>query len=90
MLLQEESDVTASLDMVSAPAKPSWDTDLALFDQRMDETGFVRSPSQPMTCPDGNCAIYAILDQINRDQTQDPMYDMDEPDMLRQCKYTIQ
>ena len=35
------------------------------FDERMATLGFKRSPSQPDTRGDGNCGLYALLDQLN-------------------------
>ena len=35
------------------------------FDTRMAALGFKRSPTQRSTVADGNCGLYAMLDQLN-------------------------
>ena len=79
VLLQEDigyiPDPTLTLNVKAGPPPPcTWDMDLRKFDKRMEETGFTRSCSQPITDADGDCAIWAILDQINNDGTEDPKY----------------
>ena len=79
VLLQEDigyiPDPTLTLNVEAGPSPPrTWDMDLPKFDKRMEETGFTLSCSQPITDADGDCAIWAILDQINNDGTEDPKY----------------
>ena len=43
---------------------PSYHRSEEEFNMRMSFLGFKRSPSQPDTQGDGNCGIYALLDQL--------------------------
>ena len=46
---------------------------------RMSFLGFKRSPSQPDTQGDGNCGIYALLDQLNLPSNGPlPIFERDE------------
>ena len=47
------------------------------FDARMATLGFHRSPTQPSTVADGNCGLYAMLDQLNRIEP-DHFFDRDD------------
>ena len=44
---------------------PTYQDGRVQFDARIRQLGFDRSPSQPDTVGDGNCGIYALLDQLN-------------------------
>ena len=67
MLLSEDSDQPpASALPVTVPAPlPSHVDSSAEFDAKMDVYGMERSPTQPNTKPDGNCAVYGNI-YINR------------------------
>ena len=42
----------------------SFDRTKCVADKRLEQTGFIYSPSQPNTPKDGNCLVHAILDQM--------------------------
>ena len=50
----------------------------------MSQLGFKRSPSQQDTVGDGNCGIYALLDQLNLPyQDVDPMFGIGDAEFVR-------
>ena len=51
---------------VLPPILPSYTEFRQEFDIRMDELGFQRSPTQTDTIADGNCALYALMDQLHQ------------------------
>ena len=51
-------------DDVIVSTKPSYLNDMDKFNQRMSELGFKRSPTQEVTKGDGDCALWAIIDQV--------------------------
>ena len=66
-------------DDVLPPCLPSYRSYKVQFDQRISSLGFTRSPSQPDTLGDGNCGIYALLDQLNLPSSEpDPFFGRDD------------
>ena len=66
MLLSEE---------VEVPCLPTYLDYNTKFDERMNNLGFERSPTQRNTKGDGNCGIYALLDQLNLPKNEpNPMF----------------
>ena len=68
-------------DEVTGPRSclPSFQGSEEKFDKRMSSLGFERSPSQPNTLGDGNCGLYALLDQLNLPSSGPlPMFERDE------------
>ena len=58
---------------------PSYQGSERKFDERMRFLGFERSPSQPCTLGDGNCGVYALLDQLNLTTSEElPMFERDD------------
>ena len=60
---------------------PSFESSKDIFDVRMAGLGFVRSPTQPDTLGDGNCGIYALLDQLSSDPS--PMFEVGDEVLAR-------
>ena len=68
-------------DEVTGPRSrlPTFQGSEEKFDKRMSSLGFERSPSQPNTLGDGNCGLYALLDQLNLPSSGPlPMFERDE------------
>ena len=74
-------------DLCPAPStsrQPTWNQDQVLFDSRMEEEGFERSKTQPQTPPDGDCALWGILDGYNSENLRtESLYDREETLLLR-------
>lgn len=51
---------------IATTVLPAYTEYATAFDLRMDHLGFQRSPTQMNTYADGNCALYALMDQIHQ------------------------
>ena len=76
---------------VPPPPRPLVYTDYKdKFDERMSSLGFVRSPSQPDTIGDGNCGLYALLDQLNLPGSEpDPFFERDDSLFARSAEVNV-
>ena len=72
LLLGEDQDATKHY-------LPSYQEYQVRFDTRMTFLGFERSPTQRQTRGDGNCGIYALLDQLNLSYHEsDPIFGVED------------
>ena len=61
---REMEELVSRAKVVVEQAKPSFNDCWPQFDDRMNDLGFVRDPSQELTPADGDCALHAISAQV--------------------------
>ena len=72
MLLAEEEEIA----FCSLPSYVQYGN---IFDKRMEDLGFGRSPFQANTLGDGNCGLYSLLDQLNLPHNlPNPMFERED------------